>query len=177
MKSTKLIYADGIRVFSFTVSLIEDFDSFFLQHGNRFARLSDFASSQEALRIALQATDRCLEKIRREISIEKKNNSKSEHLNVSNASICRSLRIQEQEMLVVSKECFFVLSHVCQALGKKNEAQKYLNRIEKYIDEQGQRDDDIFSETMYQLNKTASLSQQNISFLDPSDLILEGECN
>ena len=29
-----------------------------------------------------------------------------------------ALRVQEQELLVVSKECFYVLAHVCEALGK-----------------------------------------------------------
>ena len=73
------------------------------KHGIRLARLSSHLCSRACLRASLAATDVGLAAIR----------SHCEKSDDDNA-----LRVQEQELLVVSKECFYVLAHVCEALGK-----------------------------------------------------------
>jgi phage shock protein A len=112
------------------------------QHGNRFARLQDYTASQEALRISLTATDKCISKIRQEKNYAQKDGEVAGH----------SSQVHEQEMLVVSKQSFHVLSHVCRSVDKFEEASKCLDRIELYINEQRSRDDELYSQTMVQLS-------------------------
>ena len=71
---------------------------FITKHGNRFAKLSDFTSSKTALHIAQRAIEKCLSKVHDELSRKDK---------TSNFSIRKSLQIQEQDMLVLSKEVSF----------------------------------------------------------------------
>ena len=84
----------------------------------------------------------------------------------------QSLQIQQQEMLVVSKQSLYVLSHVCNKENMIDEAHKCLDRIELYIDEQKNRDEELFTNTMNDLvDKDAAGIH---SFSNPSDLALEG---
>ena len=80
-------------------------------------------------------------------------------------------QIQEQEMLVVSKQSFYILSHVCRSVGKLEEAGKFLDRIQVYIDEQRRHDDEIFNETMAELSARDKSSNHRIGF---SAFALEG---
>ena len=52
--------------------------------------------------------------------------------------------IQEQEMLLISKEALYVLCHVYQEIGKFVETQHCLDKIEKYIEDQKQRDEEQY---------------------------------
>jgi len=137
------------------------------KHGNRFARLANYTSAEEALHIALCTTDECLAKVRKEI--EKKKNGKEMKL----GRFHQSLQIQEQEMLVLSKQSFYVLCRVFQSTGKKIEANKCLDRIETYIDHQQQRDDEIFRDTMNHL-EILTTSRHSQEFCDASKFALEG---
>mmetsp|Transcript_28131 Transcript_28131/g.37420 ORF Transcript_28131/g.37420 Transcript_28131/m.37420 type:complete len:85 (-) Transcript_28131:21-275(-) len=78
-------------------------------------------------------------------------------------------------MIVVSKESFYVLSHVCQAIGKQVEAHKCLDRIELYIDEQKKRDDELFTKTINCLGHLGNEADQNDTSVDLSNLALEGK--
>jgi len=130
------------------------------QHGNRLARLQDYISSQEALRISLTATDKCLARIRQEM------NNTSDTTTQDDRSMHAS-QIQEQEMLVVSKQSFHILSHVCRSMNKYEEANKCLDRIEIYIDEQRKHDDELYNKTMNQLaarDKSTSLHHSSSTF-------------
>lgn len=121
--------------------------------------------AQQALRIALCATDECLAKVRKELI--KKKNGQEKNFNRYH----QSLQIQEQEMLVLSKQSFYVLSRVFQSTGKKIEAFKCLDRIEIYIDHQKQRDDELFMDTTSMLSAPSRHSQE---FCDASKFALEG---
>lgn len=76
-------------------------------------------------------------------------------------------------MLVLSKQSFYVLSHVCRSIGKIVEANKCLDRIEVYIDEQMQKDDKQFKETMKHIAESNSRSTESYAGL--SGFALEGE--
>eukprot|EP00978_Attheya_sp_CCMP212_P019884 scaffold56383_cov72-Attheya_sp.AAC.1 len=110
------------------------------KHGNRFARLREYTHSLSALRISLEATDRCIAHIRQATS-------ECDSTDDGNSAI----QIQEQEMIVVSRECLFVLSHVYQACNKNMEAKLCLDKVEEYIRDQRVRDDNMFAETMAKL--------------------------
>jgi hypothetical protein len=84
----------------------------------------------------------------------------------------RSFQIQEQEMLVLSKQSFYVLSHVCRSTGKIVEARKCLDRIEVYIDEQMKKDEEQFKETMKQVAQSDTAGTE--SFAGLSGFALEG---
>ena len=84
------------------------------KQGNRLARLGDYTKSRECLRISLNTTDSCLATIRSVNATKSKVRSES-------------VRMQEQQMLVISKECLYVLAHTCQAIGKYLEVCMYLS--------------------------------------------------
>lgn len=84
-----------------------------------------------------------------------------------------ALEIQEQEMQVVSKQSFHVLSHVCRSVKKFEEAKQCLDRIEAYLDEQRKHDDELYNQTMSQLtSRSKALSLHSSS----STFALEGKC-
>ena len=127
-------------------------------------------NAKACLRVSLQATDQFLAIIR---SPEGKKNG--EKKGVPNTS----LQIQEQEMLVVSKEAFYVLSLVCQAMGQSKEAQKCLDRIEKYIDDHRDRDEELYVETLKRAGESDSegdlVKASPSGAVSSSDLALLGE--
>ena len=84
-----------------------------------------------------------------------------------------AIQIQEQEMIVLSKQSFYVLSHVCKSTGKIDEAKKCLDQIELYINEQVQKDEEQYKETIRRISK--SNSREIESFAGLSGFALEGE--
>ena len=82
-------------------------------------------------------------------------------------------------MLVVSKESFYVLSHVCQEMGECVEAQKCLDRIERYIDEQRKKEEELYVKTMKhagELGDKVELTKSSMSSIgSSSDLALAGK--
>lgn len=128
--------------------------------------MSEFSASREALRIALCSTDKCLAMIREKLQ------SKDGEDDVSD-NAKRSFQIQEQEMLVLSKQSFYVLSHVCRSVGKSDEAKKCLDRIELYINEQTQKDDEQYKEALKRV--TRAIPRGTVSVAGLSGFALEGE--
>jgi hypothetical protein len=84
-----------------------------------------------------------------------------------------SSQVQEQEMIVVSKQSFHILSHVCRSVEEFEEAAKCLDRIETYIDEQNARDEELYKQTI----ATLSTKDRNSSAfrLHSSSFVLEGK--
>lgn len=84
-----------------------------------------------------------------------------------------AIQIQEQEMLILSKQSFYVLSHVRKSTGKMAEARKCLDQIELYINEQVRRDEEQYKETMRRISK--SNARETESFAGLSGFALEGK--
>ncbi len=137
-----------------------------LQHGNKLARLSSFEESQESLRIALCSTDKCLALIREKLDSPAGRNEISDRTK-------RSLQVQDQEMLVLSKQSFYVLCHVLKSTEKFDEARKCLDRIELYIDEQLKKDNEQYKEAMKRITKSENRETNNTSSL--SGFAIEGK--
>ena len=72
------------------------------KQGNRLAQNGAYSKSRECLRISLSATDISLAAIRAGLG----------------TSPSDSFKALERELLVISKECLYVLAHTCQAIGK-----------------------------------------------------------
>lgn len=89
-------------------------------------------------------------------------------------NVIKSFQIQEQEMLVLSKQCFYVMSHVCKSVGKIDEAKKCLDRIEIYIDEQKQKDSEQYKDAMKRITKSDKYHTENIGS-NLSGFALEGK--
>ncbi len=174
------------------------------QHGNRFIRLEEYDISSKTLKIALGATDTCLGIIRKQLhhldSSSNHNERRDDGTGARNSSNISSsshtLQIQEQEMLVVSKQILYALSLVCtrtqtscvsvvhdtgmtgscQNMDPYVEAQAYLDRIEVYIDEQRQRDDVLYSRTISQLSSSTNHVENSATAVPPSSIFaLEGK--
>ena len=94
--------------------------------------------------------------------------------NLTSASTDNSLQIQEQEILVITKQTLYALSLVYQSMKMYGEATKCADRIEVYVDEQRQRDDEMYSITMSHL--ALSMASEKSGEYAPSSMItLEGE--
>ncbi len=169
------------------------------QHGNRFIRLEEYDPSSLALKIALGAADTCLGIIRKKLDhldFSSKQNNPDDGTNMgsyssNHSSSSHTLQIQEQEMLVVSKQILYALSLVCTQTSipvVKNitgpsakmdqyvEALAYLDRIEVYIDEQRQRDDVLYSRTISQLSSSTSHVGNSTTAVPPASMFaLEGK--
>lgn len=137
-----------------------------MQHGNKLARLSSFEESREALRIALCSTDKCLALIQEKLESPVGGSEISDRTK-------RSLQVQEQEMLVLSKQSFYVLCHVLKSTGKFDEARKCLDRIELYIDEQMKKDNEQYKEAMKCITKSENKKTNNVGSL--SGFAIEGK--
>lgn len=79
------------------------------QHGSRLGRSGEYLRCKECLHVSLSATDVALAAIRS-----------------SSLASSEALRVQEQEMFVISKQSFYILAHACQATGKFVEVSKEL---------------------------------------------------
>lgn len=130
------------------------------KHGNRFARLQDYGNAQDALRISLSATDQCLARIRRERDA------------LSGNGAVLSLQIQEQEMLVISKQSLHVMSLVYRKMNQFEDAYRCLDRIEVYINDQKKHDHLLYNQTMAQLS---SMERNSKPHQSSSALALEGK--
>jgi len=134
-----------IRSFCFFLLICSIFSAIFvvfssLQHGNRFAQCKNFACSKGALEIVLNATNDCLRGIRSRVK-------ESSLKNVGQA-----LKVQETEMLVVAKQCLYVLSHVSLETGRAKDATACLDQIDKHIDEERSRSNEQYTAMMRNLN-------------------------
>jgi len=167
------LYINSSRIhFVLSFSMQSRYTHLLPQHGNRFARLSDYKNAKKALYVSLTATDRCLAELRCRCT------SSIIPLTAHNSSSPTPMHIQEQEMLVVSKESLYVLAYVCQATGKAEEAQKCLVKIEHYIEEQCRRDDELYNETMEYISSSdeleCELSSAGFASNSSSDMALVG---
>ena len=88
-------------------------------------------------------------------------------------NVRRSFEIQEQEMLVLSKQSFYVLSHVYKSTHKIDEAKKCLDQIEKYVDEQIRKDDKQYKDILKQFSEAEA--KENVPFAGLSGFALEGK--
>lgn len=59
----------------------------------------------------------------------------------------------EADLVVVTIEAFYVLSHIFQTDGKKEKALQCLDMVEKYMNEQKNRDDELYATAMSKVNK------------------------
>jgi len=112
-----------------------------LKHGSHFLKLGEHENAKKALRITLNATNQCLSEVRKELDQESKS-SKSRQM----------LQNVEKEMVVVSIESFYMLSASYQSSGEKKKALMCLDSVEKYMNEQNDRDNAL------QTNITNTLS-------------------
>lgn len=83
----------------------------------------------------------------------------------------RVYEIQEQEIMIVSKQSFHMLSHVCVLLQQYDKAARCLQRIEMYIDEQRHKEDELYNRTLEKLDSKHTSSRQPHS----STFALEGK--
>lgn len=101
------------------------------------------------------------------------NHITDEHKNTSSTgnTISRaSLEINESEILVISKQCFYVMSNILQSQEKFSDAQHCLDRIESYLDEMKSRVEEIYSKTIKEL------SSVNLDSSSGFQIALEGMC-
>ena len=105
----------------------------------------DHASS--ALHIALETTNSCLAEVRSALKRE------NDPLNEGTSRKSKELQLQvlhnlEADLVVVSIEAFYVLSHIFQSSGKQEKALQCLDMIEQYMKEQRDRDDELYATAM-----------------------------
>ena len=81
------------------------------------------------------------------------------------------IEIQEEEVVIVSKQSFYLLTQVYCLVKKYEEASQCLDRIERYIDQKRLRDDDLYNQTMASL-KSKSRSRDHHG--NPTSFALEG---
>jgi hypothetical protein len=126
-----------------------------IKHGNRLARIQDHATALEALRISLSATEKCLARIRQD-----------RHTNGENTNVA-STEIQEQEMLVISKQSYHVLSHVFRSTKKFEDSGRCLDSIEVCIEDQKKFHELLYNNTFAQLSameKSSNMNQSSSAF-------------
>jgi len=112
------------------------------KHGSHFVKLQDYENAGKALHIALKSTNSCLSEIRKELKQEPNRKTKGKQI----------LHNLEAELVVVSIEAFYLLSISYQSSGEKEKALKCLDRIEAYMEEQHDRDNELFSNVMNRLS-------------------------
>ena len=103
--------------------------------------------------------------------IKDKIESYDKETSVSNG-IKQLCQIQEQEMLVLSKQSFYILSHVYKSIRKIDEAKKCLDRIETYVEDQARKDEKQYKEIMRRFLE--SEEKENEPFANLSGIMLEG---
>jgi len=112
------------------------------KHGSHFVKLQDYENAGKALHIALKSTNSCLSEIRQEIEQGLNRKGKGKQM----------LHNLEAELVVVSIEAFHLLSVSYQSSGEKEKALACLDRIEAYMKEQHDRDNELFSNVMNRLS-------------------------
>lgn len=103
-----------------------------LQHGGHFVKLHDHDNAGKVLQIALKSTNSCLAEISEEIADGKSGRKK------------QMLHNLEAELVVVSIEALYLLSVSFQASGDKEKALLCLDRVEAYMTEQHNRDNELY---------------------------------
>jgi len=119
------------------------------KHGSHFAKIENYNNANDALHIALKTTDNCLREVR--LALEKEAVASGQDCKARGMHL-QVLHNLEANLVVVSIESFYVLSFICQSTGKKEAAITCLDQIEKYLDEQQERDNKLFSDVMTNLN-------------------------
>eukprot|EP01082_Thalassiosira_pseudonana_P006929 g15028.t1 g15028 contig21:392906-399472(-) len=119
------------------------------KHGSNFAKLMDFKAATDSLHIALKTTDSCL----REVRLTLENSSSSIYGQGRKGMQKNVLHNLESELVVVSIEAFYLLTQIFQSTGEKGKAISCLDQIEKYMKEQQNRDDELFTTVMRKLGE------------------------
>jgi len=101
------------------------------------------------LRISLSATDKCLARLRQDT------NATSENTDLM------SSQFQEQEMRVISKQSYHVLSHVFRSVKKFEDSGKCLDCIEMCIEDQKKYDELLYNKTFAKLSDMEKCSKIN----------------
>jgi hypothetical protein len=124
------------------------------------ARIQEYDSAKEALEISLNATDKLKDHISfvLDVMLEKKASSNTSSVSRS------SLEINRSEMLVISKQIFYVLSSVLYSQGMFKEANEYLDRIESFIDEMCSREKELYSKILDELASNETYDAMSSSF-------------
>ncbi|KAL9185785.1 hypothetical protein ACHAXT_003562 [Thalassiosira profunda] len=112
------------------------------KHGSHFVKLRDHDNASKALRIALKSTDCCLEEIRKELKQGTSRKAKAQQM----------MHNLEAELVVVSIEAFNLLAVSYQDAGDKEKALLCLDKVEIYMSEQYDRDNELYSAVTNRLN-------------------------
>lgn len=124
----------------------------------------DFKAATDSLHIALKTTDSCL----REVRLTLENSSSSIYGQGRTGMQKNVLHNLESELVVVSIEAFYLLTQIFQSTGEKGKAISCLDQIEKYMKEQQNRDDELFTTAMSKLGEG-----KDFGFSESS--VIEGE--
>ena len=124
-------------------------------------RNQEYESAKEALHMSLKAAEMLKNHIIFAIdTISKKGSSNASNVTPS------SLEINKSEMLVISKQVYYVLSNVLHSQGMFSEANEYLDHIEVFVDEMCRREEELYSKTMNELtsNETNHIGTMHTGF-------------
>lgn len=118
-----------------------------LQHGSQLVKIDECEHARNALHIALDTTNSSLNEVR--AAIKKENDP----LNDLSSRKVKGLQLQvlhnlEADLVVVTIEAFYVLSNIFQSEGQHDKAIQCLDMIEKYMEEQKDRDDELYAAAM-----------------------------
>eukprot|EP00804_Cyclotella_cryptica_P000737 CCRYP_001018-RA/>CCRYP_001018-RA protein AED:0.02 eAED:0.02 QI:978/1/1/1/0.71/0.62/8/2038/1234 len=132
------------------------------KHGSHFVKIDDFIHANEALHIALQSTDWCLREVRQALKEEK--DPLNDDDNGKGKRIQRQvLHNLEADLVVVSIEAFYAMSHIFQSTGKQEKALQCLDMIENYMKEQQDRDDQLYTTAINKVEKDFLFSEGDIT--------------
>lgn len=106
-------------------------------------KIGEGEHASKALHIALDTTNSCLNEVRSAIKTE--NDALNEGCNQKAKGQPQVLHNLEADLVVVTIEAFYVLSHIFQTEGKPEKALQCLDMIKKYIKEQKDRDDELYA--------------------------------
>lgn len=146
------------------------------KQGNRLARQSELADAQTALDMALRMATACLHHLRQDMKqheLSKKYDRSRDKRPASNHTALSSMKVEQQEIQVVMKQCLYVLCHVHHSKGDLQKARSCLDQIECLVLDQAKQDESLFQETMTWLSKSYESSVQSKS-ISTSALALEG---
>jgi hypothetical protein len=118
----------------------------------------NFAHSSDALHIALRTTNKSLEAVRK--ALKRENHPLNEGANRK----ARGMQLQvlhnlEADLVVVSIEAFYIMSHVFESTGKQDKALQCLDMIERYMKEQQDRDDELYTTAISKVDKDFVFSE------------------
>jgi hypothetical protein len=118
--------------------------------------------ASETLHIALRTTNSCLEEVRQ--ALKKENDPLNDGTNEKAKGMQRQvLHHLEADLVVVSIEAFYAMSHIFQSTGKKEKALQCLDMIENYMKEQQDRDDELYANATSKVDKEFVFSEGDIT--------------